>query len=197
MPLGYGQAADAAHFVAAPLLTSAAVALIGVIGADGDKFRWPGPALLGLALAAMALVGSVQYGFHARALLYSAADVADWWGEEYMTEHGDELRERQHEHFRQWQVKIGRAVLTYNLGTTLLGAGVAACLAPPVGAAAAMAVSRWIAFGAVAAGALGELGWAVCSPRWTLALPPVRLGSLFNRSNSFRYRNSFRDGNGA
>lgn len=176
-PLGYGQAADAAHFVAAPLLTSAAVALIGVIGADGDKFRWPGPALLGLALAATALVGSVQYGFHARALLYSAADVADWWGDQDVTEHCAELRERQHEHFRQWQVKIGRAVLAYNLGTTLLGAGVAACLAPPADATGAMALCRWLAFGAVAAGALGELGWALYSPRPTIRIPFARHGT--------------------
>ncbi|MFD2357647.1 hypothetical protein ACFSTC_62790 [Nonomuraea ferruginea] len=31
-PLGYGHAADAAHFVAAPLLVAAGVAMIGVVG---------------------------------------------------------------------------------------------------------------------------------------------------------------------
>lgn len=176
-PLGYGQASDAAHFVAAPLLTSAAVALIGVIGADGDKFRWPGPALLALAMAAMALVGSVQYGFHARALLYSAADVAAWWGQEDLTGRRAELRQRQHEHFGQWQIKIGRAVLAYNLGTALLGAGVAACLAPPTSTTGPAALCRWLACAAVAAGALGELGWALYSPRPTIRIPFARPGT--------------------
>jgi hypothetical protein len=52
--LGYGSTSDAAHFVAAPLLAGACIATIGVLGADGDKFRWPGPAMLMLALAVVA-----------------------------------------------------------------------------------------------------------------------------------------------
>ena len=164
-PLGYGQAADAAHFVAAPLLASAGVAMITVIGTSGSSFRWPGLALPVLALAAIALVGSVQYGFHARALLYSAADLEAWWGPQDLADRGQELRERQREHFEQWKVKINRAVTVYNLGTGLLGAGVALCLAPPQTDSGAEAVFRWLACAAAAAAALGELGWTLQAPR--------------------------------
>ena len=173
-PLGYGQAADAAHFVAAPLLASASVAMITVIGTSDQSFRWPGLALLVLALAAMALVGSVQYGFHARARLYSVADLEAWWGPEDLSDHGPELRERQREHFEQWKVKINRAVTAYNLGTGLLAAGVALCLAPAEGGRGAQAVFRWLACAAVAIGALGELGWTLLAPRWQISFPVHR-----------------------
>jgi hypothetical protein len=173
-PLGYGQAADAAHFVAAPLLASVSVAMIAVIGTSGSGFRWPGLALLALALAAMALVGSVQYGFHARALLYSAADLEAWWGSEDLVEHRKDVQDRQRDHFQQWKVKINRAVTAYNFGTGLLGAGVALCLAPPQGATGAEAACRWLACATVAAGALGELGWTLLAPRWQTSFPVFR-----------------------
>jgi hypothetical protein len=173
-PLGYGQAADAAHFVAAPLLASASVALIGVIGADGDKFRWPGPALLALALAGMALIGSIQYGFHARALLYSVGDLEEWWGAEDLGTRKEVLQKRQRDDFQRWKVTIDRAVATYNLGITLLGAGVALCLAPPARALATQAVFRWVACAAVTAGTLGELAWTLLAPRPVIGLPTLR-----------------------
>jgi hypothetical protein len=173
-PLGYGQAADAAHFVAAPLLASASVALIGVIGADGEKFRWPGPALLALALASVTLIGSIQYGFHARADLYSAGDLEDWWGPEDLKDRKQALQERQRDDFERWKGTIDRAVVTYNLGITLLGAGVALCLAPPSTAPAMQAAFRWIACAAVAAATVAELAWTVLAPRPVISLPTLR-----------------------
>ncbi|MFI0141500.1 hypothetical protein [Streptomyces luteogriseus] len=170
-PLGYGQAADAAHFVAAPLLASASVAVIGVIGADGDKFRWPGAAMLLLSLAALALVGSVQYGFHARALLYSVGDLESWWGRPDLDSREESLRQRQHHDFQQWKSKIDKAVGTYNIGVALLGAGVSLCVAPPPGSAVGDAVPRWIACAAVGAGALAEFVWAVLARRPRFRLP--------------------------
>src|ERR1035441_6192982 len=170
-PLGYGQAADAAHFIAAPLLASTSVVLIGVITSTSASFRWPGPALLAMSLAAASLVGSIQYGFHARNLLYSVNDLEEWWGHEDFAKWTETLRDRQRAHFHEWQVKINRAVTTYNVGITLLGAGVALSVAPPVSAHGLNAITRWVAASAVAAGTLGELGWTVAAPRkFSLAL---------------------------
>ncbi|MGW8378252.1 hypothetical protein [Streptomyces sp. ODS28] len=160
-PLGYGQAADAAHFVAAPLLASAGVALIGVIGADGGRFRWPGATMLALSLAVLALVGSVQYGFHARALLYSVADLEAWWGTEDLGDRQEALRSRQHRDYGLWKSTIDKAVSTYNTGVALLGAGVSLCVAPGPGTSAPDAVLRWVACAVVGTGALAEFLWAL------------------------------------
>lgn len=160
-PLGYGHAADAAHFVAAPLLAAAGVAMIGVLGADGEKFRWPGAGLLFLSLAVLALVGSIQTGFHARALLYSAADLEAWWGREDLDRHQETLRDRQRAEFEEWTSKIHRAVTLYNLGIVLLGVGLCLCVVPLPGSDLSDAVPRWIAFVALASGAAAELVWAV------------------------------------
>ncbi|MEV4835744.1 hypothetical protein AB0K05_14535 [Nonomuraea sp. NPDC049486] len=160
-PLGYGHAADAAHFVAAPLLVAAGVAMIGVVGADREQFRWPGMTLLFLSIAMIVLVGSIQYGFQARALLYSAGDLEDWWGAADLERHEETLRSRQREEFRQWKIKIGKAVLLYNVGVAMLGAGLSLCVAPPADAGAGEAIPRWIACALVGAAAVAEFGWAV------------------------------------
>ena len=173
-PLGAGQAADAAHFVAAPLLAASCVAMIGVVGADGDEFRWPGQALLALALATMALVACIQYGFHARALLYSVGDLEAWWGRHDLAEREESLRRRQQEHFDRWKSKINRAVAAYNIGVTLLALGVALCLAPPEPADTTQTVFRWLACAAVSAGALGEFLWTVLAPRPPIVLPAFK-----------------------
>jgi hypothetical protein len=102
------------------------------------------------------------------------ADLEAWWGSQDLSDHGRELRERQREHFGQWKVKINRAVTAYNLGTGLLAAGVALCLAPPMGGSGAEAVFRWLACAAVAIGALGELGWTLLAPRWQVSFPVLR-----------------------
>jgi hypothetical protein len=168
-PLGYGEAAAAAHFVAAPLLAAGAITLVGVVAADGDKFLLSGIALMVLSIAAITLIASVQFGFHARELLYSAADLEEWWGSEDLREREETLRDRQRRDFEQWKGKIGRAVTCYNIGVTLLAVGVALCLIPPEIVGGVNAVTRWIACGAVSTAALGELIWTVLSPRWTFA----------------------------
>ncbi|MET7351011.1 hypothetical protein [Streptomyces mirabilis] len=56
-PLGLVHAADVALTIAAPLLTAGALSLIGVVCADADKFRWPGPTLLLLVLTVLSLIG--------------------------------------------------------------------------------------------------------------------------------------------
>ncbi|MFN8079283.1 MAG: hypothetical protein U0Q19_06935 [Kineosporiaceae bacterium] len=183
-PLGYAASADAAHFVAAPLLASGCLAMIGVVGADGEKFRWPAWAMLLLACAAMCLVGSIQYGFHARALLYSAADVDQWWGSVDAARLAEDLQNRQRQDFARWQVRIARAVLTYNVGVALLGGAMALCLAPPTEAASPRI--RWIAALVMALGASAELVWAAAHSGWQGQL--LRLLSLGRRLAEARPR---------
>ncbi|QFR95674.1 hypothetical protein [Streptomyces tsukubensis] len=164
-PLGYAQAADAAHFVAAPLLASASAAMVGVVSADGEKFRWPGAAVLALALALLSLVGSIQFGFHARALLYSVGDLENWWGQEDLADRRESLRLRQRQDLERWKAKIDRAVWTYNMGVALLGAGVSLCAAPATRMGEVDAVFRWLAFGVLGAGSIAEFGWALFARR--------------------------------
>jgi hypothetical protein len=159
-PLGYAASADAAHFVAAPLLAAGAVALVGVVAADTDKFRLPSVTLLVMTLATAALVASVQFGFHARAMLWSAADMAAWTGEEVSAQ-SLEQRRRQRGDFEQWRRRIRRAVAAYNMGVTLLAAGVALCLVPPAHLSTGSTAVRWTACGIAALATLGEFTYAV------------------------------------
>ncbi|MGW1022671.1 hypothetical protein ACWD4J_02975 [Streptomyces sp. NPDC002577] len=52
----YARAKDTVTTIAAPLLASGGLGLIGVVAAGEDKFRWPGQALLLVTLAAILLV---------------------------------------------------------------------------------------------------------------------------------------------
>jgi hypothetical protein len=177
-PLGYAQAADAAHFISAPLLAAAGIGLIGVIGSAGDGFRWPGPALLAMSMAVISLVGSIQYGFHARQLLYSVTDAQEWWGEEDFAKWAETIREHQLIHFAEWRVKINRAVTAYNIGITLLGVGAALSAAPPRTLHGLDEATRWAAVVVFAAGTLGEFAWTLAAPR--------RFSLVTSRSDSGR-----------
>ncbi|GHG79028.1 hypothetical protein GCM10018779_59550 [Streptomyces griseocarneus] len=154
LPIGDPHAADQAHFVAAPLLAGAAVATTGVLGADGSQFRWPGPAMLCLTLAAISLITSIQLAFRGRGYIYSPAELRDWWGDEPAPDEGL-LQEEQREDFRRWVRWMHRAATAYNVGIILLGCGMLGLLAPPEGASLTHAGVRWLA---VAATALGT-GW--------------------------------------
>nr|BBJ47512.1 hypothetical protein SAVMC3_01410 [Streptomyces avermitilis] len=122
-PLGLGVAVDAVTNVAAPLLAGFAIATIGVVGADGGHFRWPGPVLLCLTLSALLFVTCVQFGFHARRHLYSFADISAWWSDEEMRDHRDLLREEQNADFQLWNRWRGRAYTAYSGGMVMLWLG--------------------------------------------------------------------------
>jgi hypothetical protein len=172
-PLGYGSASEAAQFVAAPLLAGACIAMVGVLGADGDKFRWPGPAMLLLTLAFVVLIASVQYGFHARRHFYSPADIDLWYppGARRPTE--ESLRSAQRHDLREWRRMSRRGSTAYNVGIVLLGAGVTLVLAPPEAASLGHAVCRWTAATVTAVGSLAELEWILRGERVRRALAHV------------------------
>lgn len=130
-PLGYAQADTAALFIAAPLLTAAALSLAGVVGGADDEFRWPGPILLLLVVAALALVASIQLNYHGRLYLYSHDDLASWYSEKFVCLNKAHLYERQRGHQDTWKTYNAAAVRCFNAGTVLLGIGIAAALVPP------------------------------------------------------------------
>ncbi|MFD2688387.1 hypothetical protein ACFS5L_26620 [Streptomyces phyllanthi] len=167
-PLGLGVAVDAVSNVAAPLLAGFAVAAIGVVGADSDKFRWPGPVLLCLTVSALLFVTCVQFGFHARRHLYSYADITAWWSEEELRDHRDLLREEQNIDFRLWDRWRGRAYAAYSGGMVMLWVGVSLVLAPPTTGNSSDTGFRWAAAAVAAGAALGEAVWSAYPPvkRW-------------------------------
>ncbi|MGP3999303.1 hypothetical protein [Streptomyces sp. 8N706] len=163
----YARANDAVTTIAAPLLASGGVALIGVVSADEDKFRWPGPALLLVTLATILLVSCVQWGFRARPYLYSMADVEQ--------QHGGALTVEQHERYvhqhaldiARWQRTTALADASYTAGLIALGLGVALVLAPPTGGT--HVGWRWTAFAAVLLAVAMEAAWTLLE-RGDLAL---------------------------
>ena len=149
--------------VAAPLLAGFSITVIAAVAAGSDKFRWPGAALLTLAVAAVLLVASLQFGFTARQHLYSAADVADWWAQEDLDHPGrsERIQREQHRDYSVWERWSFKARMTYNSGITILAVGIALVLVPPQSVHHSEAVLRWIAAVIAVAGALGEISWGV------------------------------------
>ncbi|WP_232026267.1 hypothetical protein [Streptomyces lincolnensis] len=120
-----------ALFVAAPLLTAAALSLAGVVGGGDTHFRWPGPILLLLVVSAITLIASIQLSYHARLYLYSYDDLVNWYSETYVSKHKLTLWQKQQEDHEDWQNYNLAAVICFNVGTLLLGLGIAAALVPP------------------------------------------------------------------
>ncbi|MGW1030248.1 hypothetical protein ACWD4J_42505 [Streptomyces sp. NPDC002577] len=163
----YARANDAVTTVAAPLLASGGVGLIGVVAADEDKFRWPGPALLLVTLAAILLVSCVQWGFRARPCLYSMADVEQLYGGALTAEQRERYAHQHAVDHARWQRTTALADASYTAGLIALGLGVALVLAPPVGGT--HAGWRWTAFGAVLLAVVMEAAWTLLE-RGDLAL---------------------------
>jgi hypothetical protein len=113
-PLFYGSALESVSTVAAPLLAGFSLAAAVALGADAEKFRWSGGAMLSLTIAAVLLVSAVQCGFTARRHFYSAADVKDWRPDAQEDSDRElKLRERQQEDFKRlvYLVRLDAACL--------------------------------------------------------------------------------------
>lgn len=176
-PLGLVHAADVALTIAAPLLTAGALSLIGVVCADADKFRWPGPTLLLLVLTVLSLITSIQLGYQARQYLYSYQDLKDWRAEDPE----QKFVENQHTDYLTWLDKTFLASIVYNLGTVLLLLSVAAALTPE--GTGPLALWRWITAGLILAATGGEALWSysVYFPCASLADRPWRAGTRSSR----------------
>ncbi|MCL8015841.1 hypothetical protein [Streptomyces sp. AS02] len=154
--IGAPHSVDQAHFVAAPLLAGAAIATASVLGADGARFRWPGPAMLCFTVAAILLIASLQLAFRGRSCLYSPAELYDWWAG--VTPPRRAVLQDEHKRdLEEWRYWASLAAHSYNLGIVTLGLGAIGVLAPPEGASIAHAWMRSLAAGAAAAGTAWEL----------------------------------------
>ncbi|MFF7054133.1 hypothetical protein ACFY94_37830 [Streptomyces griseorubiginosus] len=156
-PYGYGPASASALFIAAPLFTAAALSLAGVVGGADDEFRWPGPILLILVIAALILVASIQLAYYARLHLYSYDDLVTWLGPGYVEDYETRLRSDQKRDQKIWTRYQLRAVHAFNVGTMLLGVGVAAALVPPV--CGEQPKWRWAAAAVVCAATVIDAIW--------------------------------------
>ncbi|MEU9959511.1 hypothetical protein [Streptomyces sp. NPDC050982] len=154
--IGYIAASEFTHFVAAPLLAGSSIAVVGVIIADGDKLRWPGPATFSLTLCAIFFISSIQRSFNARANLFSAADVDAWFG---TTGRPPEavLKQFQRAGFQKWRSAVDGATNSYNLGVVMLGVGASLALAPPQNSGVVHASFRWAACSVAGLAAVSEL----------------------------------------
>ncbi|MFF7978020.1 hypothetical protein ACFZDK_02670 [Streptomyces sp. NPDC007901] len=152
-PLGYAEATTSTQTVAAPLLSAAALSLVGVIIVDSTKFRWPEVTLLLVVASSISLIASIQIGADARKYLYNRATIQDWYTDEQAKRSA--ALAKHSEHFIQWRVRNRRAVVAFNAGTTLLILAVSSALFPRDN----HAVVRWIASGMTLASALVEAWW--------------------------------------
>jgi len=153
--IGDPSAADQAHFVAAPLLAGASIATVGVLGADGAQFRWPGPAMLCFTLSAMSLIASIQLAVRGRRYLYTPGEALEWWGHE--SEHRIPRLQREHRRdLVEWMRWKNFSATAYNFGVVALGLGAMGLLAPPEAASPAHTVVRWVAVAAAAVGTAWE-----------------------------------------
>jgi hypothetical protein len=68
---------DSIGAVTTPLLAGFSVSAVVVVSDDAANFRWPGAAILALAIAAVVLIAAVQCAYHARLYLSARSDMAN------------------------------------------------------------------------------------------------------------------------
>lgn len=146
--IGYVSAVQYAHFVAAPLLAAASISLAGIMAADADKFRWPGPAILMMTVCTVLLISCIQCSFNGASHLLSPADLDAWYGDMQRPPEAM-LMQMQQQSMRRWRRSAVKAVHLYNLGVTILGLGATVALAPPDNSSLEHAICRWSACGVV------------------------------------------------
>lgn len=161
---GYGPSFEAVASVAAPLLAAGGAALLGVVAADYDKFRWPGQALVLVAAAVLLFVACVQTGFRTRRYLYSLADIQQWGDRQLSDDELTRLKKRRQEDLRRWKKGTQRSRALYILGVVALGVGAAMVVAPPEGVVEGERW-RWAGCWMLVVAAGFELLWALVE--WT------------------------------
>jgi hypothetical protein len=162
-PYGRGVAIDAMTGVAAPLLAGFSLTLAGVIAAGPDQFRWPGVDLAILVIPVVLLVACIQFGFHARSHLYSAADVRDW-RPDFIERHERALKLQQAADYEKWCQWERRGRFAYNAAIVVLAVGVAMVMAPPVHSSEP--AWRWAATGIALAAGAAEAIWIFFTTSW-------------------------------
>jgi hypothetical protein len=115
----------------APLLAGFSITMAAVVVADNDKLRWPGAAALLATLAAIAMVTAIQLGAKAQAHDVSPAHYVDWF-DDTVDERRVYVDEMRREH-TLYGISAGRARRAFNIGVTLIYAGLTSALVPQDG----------------------------------------------------------------
>ena len=143
---GFGAAAKEAHFIAAPLLTAAALGLAGAVAGAEDAFRWPGITLLLLVVTSMTLIASIQLSYYALQFRFTKKE---WEERRAINESAEPTQAEEQRILQQSQIayedNLRYAGVVFNCGTLMLGLGIAAALVPPdCGAQAAWRIASAI-----------------------------------------------------
>lgn len=157
-PLGHGEAMQSVGGVASPLLAGFSLAAAISTAGKTDGLRWPGLAILALTMAAILLIGSIQFSFIARQYIWSPNDVKNWWPDMHEgTPREIRLRDEQARSLVDWMRWSSRMRISYNSGIVLLLGGLGSALAPD--SDAAQPVFRWAATGFAFGACAGESWW--------------------------------------
>jgi hypothetical protein len=140
--------------VTTPLLGGFSLASVIVVSDDAAEFRWPGPAILALTVAAVVLIAAVQFAQVAGRSYKARADLPIS-GRKYNV-HKDPMPEFEEEGYKERANAFAQAQRMskwtrnlYHVGTDALLLGLALALAPKQGGVEG--VLRWCAFGVAAA----------------------------------------------
>lgn len=114
---------------AAPVLAGFSVTVVIVVSDDAKNFRWPGWAILALAIAAIALIAALQSAKYAREKRWPGANrtrTPKWWKRiPYFGKYFNLPPRERTEFWQKWTRRF------YHLGLAALLAGLAFSLAPP------------------------------------------------------------------
>ena len=170
-PYGAPAAVETLSTVAAPLLGGFSITLAGVVLQASDRFRYPGVALLLLAMAGALLLLCVQCGFWARHHYTTPEEASAWWPDYANSAARQQMvfleQARSYVIFRRWS---GRARRSYRYGIVTLLLGFMVTLMPR--GAGFQETAQWAAVWVVGLAVAGELLWmASASPRLRRWLP--------------------------
>jgi len=174
---------DSIGAVTTPLLAGFSVSAVVVVSDDAANFRWPGAAILALAIAAVVLIAAVQCAYHARLYLSARSDMANapvpdprlrpTSGTVSTTETGAKSKPEVGTGPWRTSATIGRQLddayelglawtkwtqRAYHCGIVALLAGVALAIAPRH-AAGVQGSLQWLATGIAFAACAGEALW--------------------------------------
>lgn len=115
-----------------PLLAGFSAASVIVVSDDAANFRWPGAAILALAIAAVVLIAAVQCAYHARIYLpdKSIREVSPGFSPDGDDREDNDARSQQQDDYQlglAWTRWTQRA---YHCGIVALLAGLALAVAP-------------------------------------------------------------------
>ena len=159
-PLGFPAAVEVVGSIAAPLLAGFSLTLLALVVGSANLIRWPNLAILGLAIASVLMITTVQCAFWARQYSVKPTEAIAWHPD-FETEEGRKaLREDIWEHDFRFKIWSRRARWTYNSGTAVLFASVAIALVPNMELGKISSI-RWIAIATPLLGALIEVAWAI------------------------------------